>query len=105
MSKQYRQGDVLLVKTRYQDLPGATRMPRDQGRVILTLGEATGHAHAIASAHAALLEVANGERYLLVDGPAELTHEEHAAIGLEPGLYRVVRQREYGPGVEEYVRG
>ena len=104
MSKQYRQGDVLLVKMQHQKLPGATRMPRDQGRIILALGEATGHAHAIASAHAALLEVANGERYLRVDGPAELTHEEHGAIDLEPGLYRVIRQREYGPGIEEYVR-
>ncbi len=104
MAKQYRQGDVLLVRTQHQELPGATRVPRDQGRIILALGEATGHAHAIAAADAELLEVTDGERYLQVDGPAALTHEEHGAIDLEPGLYRVIRQREYGPGVPEYVR-
>ncbi len=104
MNEQYRQGDVLLVKTQYRDLPGATQMPRDQGRIILALGEATGHAHAVAAADAELLEVTEGERYLRVDGPAALTHEEHGAIDLEPGLYRVIRQREYGPGVPEYVR-
>lgn len=104
MRKQYRQGDVLLVKTQRRELPGATRVPRDQGRIILALGEATGHAHAISAAEAELLEVGEGERYLRVDGPAALTHEEHGAIDLEPGLYRVIRQREYGPGVTEYVR-
>ncbi len=104
MNKQYRQGDVLLVRTQHQELFGATRVPRDQGRIILALGEATGHAHAIAAADAELLEVTDSERYLRVDGPAALTHEEHGAIDLEPGLYRVIRQREYGPGVAEYVR-
>ncbi len=104
MERQYRQGDVLLVKTRRQELPGATPVPRDQGRIVLALGEATGHAHAVVAAGAELLERADGERYLRVDGPAELTHEEHGTIALEPGLYRVIRQREYGPGAAEYVR-
>jgi hypothetical protein len=104
VSEQYRQGDVLLVRMQNRTLPEATLVPRDQGRIILALGEATGHAHAIAAADAELLEVADGERYLRVDGPAALTHEEHGAIELEPGLYRVIRQREYGPGVPEYVR-
>ena len=104
MSRQYRQGDVLLVRTRSRELHEATLVPRNEGRIILALGEATGHAHAIASDHADLLEVGEGERYLRVDGPAALTHEEHGAIELEPGLYRVIRQREYGPGVPEYVR-
>jgi hypothetical protein len=104
VSKQYRQGDVLLVRTRDRELQGARTLPRDHGRIVLALGEATGHAHAIAEADAELLEVADGERYLRVDGPAALTHEEHGAIDLEPGIYRVIRQREYGPGVTEYVR-
>lgn len=104
MARQYRQGDVLLVKTERQDLPGATRVPRDEGRIILARGEATGHAHAISAADVELLEVTAGERYLRVEGLAALTHEEHGAIDLEPGLYRVIRQREYGPGVTEYVR-
>ena len=104
MTTQYRQGDVLLLKTRNQDLDEARAVPRDHGRIILAEGEATGHAHAIDSSEAELLEVEEGERYLRVDAPCDLVHEEHAAIALDPGLYRVVRQREYGPGVAEYVR-
>jgi len=104
MSKQYRQGDVLLVRTRSRERLEGTLVPRSQGRIILALGEATGHAHAISSAHADLLEFGDGERYLRVDGPVALTHEEHGAIDLEPGLYRVIRQREYGPGMPGYVR-
>jgi hypothetical protein len=104
VNKQYRQGDVLLVRTRSRELHEATLVPRDHGRIILALGEATGHAHAIASTHADLLEVEGGERYLHVDGPAALTHEEHGAIELEPGFYRVIRQREFGPGMPGYVR-
>ena len=40
------------------------------------------------------------ERFLRIVTEARLTHEEHAAIALPPGLYRVVRQREYAPGWE-----
>jgi hypothetical protein len=109
MTTQYRQGDVLLVRTGSRDLDDAELddakiVPRNHGRIILAEGEATGHAHAIDSPEAALLEVGDGERYLRVDGPAALTHEEHGAIELEAGLYRVIRQREYGPGMPEYVR-
>jgi hypothetical protein len=79
-------------------------IPRDHGRIILAEGEATGHAHAVDSPEAALLELAEGERYLRVDAPCDLVHEEHAAIVLDPGLYRVIRQREYGPEMQGYVR-
>jgi len=34
---------------------------------------------------------------LRVDAPSDLVHEEHAPIHLEPGLYKIVRQREYQP--------
>jgi hypothetical protein len=104
MTTQYRQGDVLLLKTRNVELDAAKTVPRDHGRIILAEGEATGHAHAIDSPEAELLEVEEGERYLRVDTACDLVHEEHAAIVLDPGLYRVIRQREYGPGVAEYVR-
>lgn len=93
-----RQGDVLLVPDEH---PGGSRRVRPGPRLILAEGEATGHAHAIRSravSHpdAHLLE--RGEqRWLVAEHEVTLEHEEHAAIAVPPGVYRVVIQREYVP--------
>ena len=60
----------------------------------------TGHAHVIGAERAELVTAEQAEElYLLVygDEPVELTHEEHSALPIEPGAYRVVRQREFDP--------
>jgi len=95
-----RQGDVLLVKTSKRALSAtATMRPRDHGRVVLAYGEVTGHAHAIDSALAELFDERDGRLYLRIDvgAPVALVHEEHAAIALDPGIYRVMHQTEYTP--------
>ena len=90
-----RQGDVLLVPV--ASIPETARpVARDSGRVVLAYGEATGHAHAISSAAATQLHD-DIDRYLRLTAVATLQHEEHAAIDLAPGTYRVVIQREYVP--------
>ena len=90
---QVRQGDVLLVPV--DRIPAAVKpVRRDAGRVVLAYGEVTGHAHAIRSSAATLLETVGG-RFLRVTAPVVLDHEEHAAIDVRPGTYRVVIQREY----------
>ncbi len=94
---QVRQGDVLLIPVPSRSLKAAKPVPRDHGRIVLAYGEVTGHAHAIDDALAELFEERDGQLYLKVDGPAVLRHEEHGAIAIDPGLYRVVRQREYTP--------
>lgn len=91
----YRQGDILLV--RVDETPAGNPVTRDgRGRIVLAEGEATGHAHAVLDPEAVLIETAE-ERFLrvLAEGGVDLTHEEHAAIRLPQGDYRVVRQREY----------
>jgi hypothetical protein len=91
-----RQGDVLVIAV--DGIPAdAALVVRDGGRVVLAYGEVTGHAHAIRAREASLLEL-GPDRYLRVSAPVTLEHEEHAAIGLPPGTYRVVIQREYVPG-------
>lgn len=102
-TNQARQGDVLLA--RVPSLPAdATLRPRESGRVILAHGEVTGHAHAIADAPdaptAALLDAPDGLAYLRVDALSQLVHDEHSTIVLEPGVYRVTRQREYDDEAE-----
>jgi hypothetical protein len=96
---QVRQGDVLLVPV--ESVPeGAREHPRGP-RIVLAEGEATGHAHAIAVApggprDARLFEL-EGVRFLDVERPVTLRHEEHAPITLVPAAYRVVIQREFDP--------
>jgi hypothetical protein len=104
----YRQGDVLLA--RVASLPAdAVPVPRDgDGRLVLAYGEATGHAHVVtavdpsATVDAELLIRPDDQRdlevrFLRVEREARLVHDEHATIPLDPGVYRVVRQREYAP--------
>jgi hypothetical protein len=64
---------------------------------VVALGEATGHAHAILEPDAREARTPAGERFLRLPTAARLVHEEHAAIDLAPGLYRIVIQREYQP--------
>ena len=105
MSAQYRQGDVLLIQVRMH--PRSRRqlrpVPRSEDRVVLAYGEATGHAHVIDSPRAELLESRDGRTYLGLYEVSALTHEEHGPIRLDPGLYRVVRQREYAPGRRAHI--
>jgi len=95
----FRQGDVLLVPILDSQLPEAVvPLARDaRGKLVLALGEATGHAHAVSTPDADLLADAAelDRRFLRIVTNAVLTHEEHDPIPLPPGLYQVVRQREY----------
>lgn len=107
IDKTARQGDVLLVKI--DALPiGLSKAPRDHiGRIVLALGETSGHGHAIRDKNVTGLRLAGSEDvdFIEVGGSgATLNHEyesgqlaEHAPILLSPGTYRVVRQRTYTP--------
>lgn len=95
----FRQGDVLLVPVEAKEkvtVRGRRPEEPDGGRVVLAYGEVTGHAHALPATDAALF-LLGGERLLRVKRPTALRHEEHGEIPLRPGLYRVLRQRQYTP--------
>ena len=108
--KLIRQGDVLVAQIKA--LPAGARLVPDQNcKVILAWGEVTGHHHRIEHkiSHGAAAEMVEaviarcrlyeceGDRFLVVDEPVELRHEEHFAIGLAPGIYEVPVQVEYTP--------
>lgn len=87
-----RQGDVILIPV--EQIEGETEaLPH----LTLALGELTGHSHRISSGTATLLENDGGQRYLEVGDSAILSHEEHGAIAIPPGLWMVRIQREYDP--------
>lgn len=115
---QQRQGDVLIVPVDTLP-PEAKPAERDEiGRIVLALGEASGHAHAIRDQDVVAFRMETAEAdvnralvdYVLVGGSgASLAHEyesgkkaEHDTLNLAPGAYRVVQQREYSP--EELLR-
>ena len=98
-----RQGDVLLVPV--TGVPDGGSTTESSGtRHVLAEGEATGHAHVVAG-RSRLVEWRRPRRYaapetrrfLVVEEPAQLSHEEHLPIELDPGVYEVRRQREYRP--------
>ncbi len=94
--KIMRQGDVLLVQEK--SLPRNKSAASDQAPIVLAYGEVTGHAHRILdSLNQAKLWDAGAERYLQVISTVALTHEEHSALTIDPGIYRVVIQMEYTP--------
>ena len=104
MNRQYRQGDVLLCAID-RIPPEAKPAPTNGDRVIVALGELTGHAHAFAAAEAQLFQEKSSRRSFLVIGEkgARLCHEEHAAILVPTGHYELRRQREYTPKMPSLV--
>jgi hypothetical protein len=95
-----RQGDVVLV--RVKAIPkDAVEQPASGNKVILALGEATGHHHRFEfqdASHNVKLYVAHGgARYLDVSAPSALVHEEHDAAMVPAGLYLLPVQVEYSP--------
>lgn len=91
MQTQFRQGDLLFVRQEVRpEAPLTTR----QSNVIVE-GETTGHAHRLT--RGSILEAPDGALYLDVTQTTQVLHEEHGPITLDPGLWLVMRQREYSP--------
>ncbi|HEY9759144.1 MAG TPA: hypothetical protein V6C97_28515 [Oculatellaceae cyanobacterium] len=95
MNKHYRQGDVVLVEI--EDLPEGASEELVSDDIVLALGEATGHSHRLRVPEGATLYAVGDSNVVQLKKPGNLVHEEHDAISLAPGFYRVVRQREYTP--------
>jgi hypothetical protein len=97
--KIYRQGDVLVIRA--DKAPANTKpIARDNGRIVLAYGEATGHAHAILEREAELFSLPDTEdRFLriMASSGVALVHEEHAPVTLPPGDFIVRIHAEYFP--------
>ena len=97
-----QQGDVLLHEV--EALPAdAKKAKRGKRGWVLADGEATGHAHVTRTAGCAILECADGRRFLDVKKNAAVVHEEHKTVTVPPGLFEIRRVQEFDP-FEEHVR-
>lgn len=113
-----RQGDVLILRDDTLK-PGAELAPTN-GRVVLAIGETSGHCHAIDARHAKLFElfgevdaresaidravdrmlVVLKKTVMRVESTATRApqDERHTPVELPPGTYRVRVMGEYTPG-------
>lgn len=95
-------GDVIIEKI--EKLPKNFESLRNEPNSALAYGEATGHLHKLfrfgeetGSAAFALKITDDGVKYLKVDEPTVLKHQEHEPRVIPPGIYRIGIQREYDP--------
>ena len=91
-----QQGDVLILKI--ENIPANAKIK--QGKT-LAVGEATGHHHTITEGDAELYEH-EGTMFLRVNSEnATLTHQEHSAVVIPRGDYKINIVREYDHFSEE----
>lgn len=73
-------------------------LTKHTGSVVLALGEKTGHKHVITVANPNDMEAwkqLEGGWIISLKTKAQVTHNQHGAIIIAPGLYRVGQEREY----------
>lgn len=92
----YQQGDVLAFKV--DKIPQEAKKLKN---LILMHGEVTGHCHQVTSGLAELFETGSTKYLKVLSDEAVVTHEEHKAITLPKGVYKIERVREYDHFVEE----
>lgn len=99
-SNYQQQGDVLFFdeKTVPAD---AKKVPSVNGSFVLREGEATGHAHRVEAQDVELYEDGSGTLWLSTSKPVEVTHEEHGAVTVGPGVVRIGTVEEYDHFEEE----
>jgi hypothetical protein len=106
MTEIFAQGDLLLERVPDVAPSGTIEENLDGMAIVLAVGEATGHRHAIWE-HVTMFRDALLARDIpaglyighlqVASAYARVTHDEHAPITLPRGTYRVRRQRELGP--------
>jgi hypothetical protein len=100
----YRQGDILLLKVdALPELAIRAEPIRRVGREIYVVseGRSDGHTHLVPAGGGIEMfrdgaTIGDAGLYLVVkEAGVVLWHEEHAALDVPPGIYRVVKQREF----------
>lgn|SRR3989337_981557 len=100
--RSFRQGDVLFYEVSpevRESIISYTPRRRTDGKIVLALGEATGHKHQVSDKNITFYP-GNNTRYLDVHKRSMVLHEEHNPIPLPPGMWEVKIERQYGIGGE-----
>lgn len=95
-------GDVIIEKI--NNLPSDFNSMKDEPNNALAYGEVTGHSHMLfrlnehgmeAGGGFSLKQSNDGTKFLLVDQPIEVRHQEHDPRIIPPGKYKIGIQKEY----------
>jgi len=92
---QLQQGDVTLTKIPDWVTGGVTH---DR---TLVVGEATGHHHTLEDTPGLEVRAVKGVLYARIVEPTQLVHQEHRALTVPPGIWKVGRVREYDHFAED----
>lgn len=93
----YQQGDVLIQKV--EKVVSGKKLKH----LMLAEGEVTGHSHRVTAGEAELYED-SGTLYLHCETECVVTHEEHKAVTIPAGDYKIGIVREYDYVSEEVRR-
>lgn len=89
MKNIYRHGNISLHEI--NEVPEAQKEQKE--KYILAYGEATGHHHQMQGV-VSLLTLSN-RRWITVDEPTDLTHQEHHTLTILPGTYEILEERTF----------
>lgn len=96
-----RHGDLMEIPLNLRNLalvPISDKIPekaRKTKNMILALGEATGHHHKVKGQ--SLIFQDEGTKYIQVEKPSVITHQEHKTVPLQVGDYIQLQEREIDP--------
>jgi len=103
MSKKdvlYQQGDVLMFKV--NEIPKTCKNKKPQNNEwVLAEGEATGHKHTVTLDGCKLMEDDDKQLWLRTSKSVTIKHQEHKAITIPKGKYRIGIVQEIDPFTEE----
>ena len=93
MSRIWRQGDVVV--SEISKIPsGAAPLETKEIRIAIE----TGNPHVLKARQLFVVKDHGAtEQYALLDQETRMTHPEHDALLLSPGIYRVTTVRDYAP--------
>jgi hypothetical protein len=92
LGKMVRQGDVLLIPT--SKIPDGAKL--EKKRKTVAYGEVTGHHHDLVGTDVGIYALED-QLFAKVGSDVQITHQEHAALAVDEGLYEIRIQQEYTP--------
>lgn len=93
--KHLRHGDLIF--TRVDSIPQEAELTKNN---VLAIGEHTGHTHTLVKGKFKVFNYGN-QKFLEVESPTTLTHQEHKPIEFPKGKWRMDFENEFDPFAEQ----
>ena len=97
----YQQGDVIIERISKIPESAEKKEPNHARGIVLADGEISGHLHLIEDTDVVTLYEDNGRKYLKIDEPTSVSHDEHKTIDMTTGEYEIRIVQEYDHFAEE----